>query len=119
MVVLVVNVRIVAVAVRDGLVLVQMSVWFGAVPRKVVVVLVMGIVDVWVAMQQRLVCVHVFVAFSQVQPDTGRHQYASQPERRGSGFAEADDGNRRANEGGDGKVGSRPSGTQTPQSDDK
>jgi len=80
MLMLVMNVGVMRVAVRDGFVGVRMRMRFGAIPREIVGVLVMDVVHVAVGMGDGLVLVHVFVALAQVQPHADAHQYGCNPE---------------------------------------
>lgn len=59
--VLMMNVRVMRVAVCDGLVLVRVSVGLGAIPQEIVLMLVMFVVYMRVAVQQRLVRMRVVV----------------------------------------------------------
>ena len=70
----VVQVRVVRMLMREDAVAVCMRVGFGSVPRKIVLVLVMCVVDVRVRVSERFVAVLVHMAFGQVERHTGSHQ---------------------------------------------
>lgn len=76
---LVVNVRVVRMAVRQQLMGVRVRMWLGAVPREIVGVVVMDVVHVTMAVGDGLVRVHALVAFGQVQPHPDTHQECRNP----------------------------------------
>ena len=77
---LVVDVRIVRMAMCQRRMGVLMRVWLAPVPIEIMHVLVMLVVHVAVCMRHRLVGMQVLVAFGQVQPHAGAHQCCRQPE---------------------------------------
>ncbi len=77
---LVMNVRIMRMAMRDGLVLMQVSMRFCAIPGDGVSMLMVFVVHVRVIVVQRLVGMHMVVAFREVKPDARRHQHGRNPE---------------------------------------
>lgn len=76
----VVDVRDMRVLVRQSLVGVLMAVGFGAVPCRLMRVLVVRIVHMPMRMHQGLMGVRVFMPLAQVQPDPQPHQRTGQPE---------------------------------------
>ena len=77
---LVVDVRIVRMAMCQRCVSVLMRMRLTPVPIEIVHVLVVLVVHVAVCMRDRLVGMQVLVAFGQVQPHAGAHQCCRQPE---------------------------------------
>ena len=77
---LVVDIRIVRMAMGQRGVGVLVRVRFAPVPVEIVYVLVMFVVHVAVGMRDRLVRMQMLVAFGQVQPHAGSHQRRGQPE---------------------------------------
>ena len=59
-----------------------MRVGFGVVPRKVVLMLVVGVVHVGVSMRSALMSVLMNVLLQQVQRDADSHQQRRDPHRR-------------------------------------
>lgn len=78
--VLVVNVRVMGVAVLQGSVSVRVAVCTVVIPFKVMRVLVVFIMAVCVIMFQRLVQMGMRVVLGEVQPHAQAHQCRSQPE---------------------------------------
>ena len=70
----VVQVRVVRMLMREDAVAVFMGVGFCSVPRKIVLVLVMCVVDVRMRVSERFVAVLVRMAFGQVERHAGSHQ---------------------------------------------
>ena len=70
----VVQVRVVRMLMREDAMAVFMCVGLGSVPRKFVLVLMMGVVDVRVRVRECFVPVLVRMAFSQVERNAGCHQ---------------------------------------------
>ena len=70
----VVQVRIVRMLMREDVVAVFVRVGLRSVPRKIVLVLVMCVVDVRVRVSECFVAVLVRMAFSQVERNPGSHQ---------------------------------------------
>ena len=64
-----------------------MSMGYGAIPLRVVLVLVMLVVAVRMFVVQGLVAVVVLVAFADMQPYSESHQCAGDPERNVWGLA--------------------------------
>ena len=77
-----VHIRIVCVRVCCRFVVMLMCMWFSAVPRKRVLVLMMRIVPMRMAMRHRFVHVFMFVALGEVQPNAAHHQCRGGPECR-------------------------------------
>ena len=75
-----VDVRVMRMLVRQGKVGMLMTVWFGAIPRRLMRVLMVRIVHMAMCMYQRLMGVLVCVPLGQVQPHPQRHEGASSPE---------------------------------------
>src|SRR5512145_1807628 len=92
------NIGIVRMRVRDGLVPMRMDVRLAAVPFEVMLMPVMLVVRMRMGMGQRLVRMPVLVPLGEVQPDAAAHERRSDPERRPCGFAESSDGDSCANE---------------------
>jgi hypothetical protein len=69
-----VQIRIMRMFMRESAVAVLMRVGFRTVPRKIVLVLVMGVVNVRVRVSECFVAVLVRMAFGQVERHTGSHQ---------------------------------------------
>ena len=80
MLVLMVDIRVMRVLVRQSLVDVGMAVGVGAMPRGLMHMLMVFIVLMAVGVLKWLVGVRVFVLLGQVQPDTQPHQRTGQPE---------------------------------------
>src|SRR5437764_951476 len=76
------HIRIVRMRVCCRFVVMLMCMRLGAVPRKIVLVLMMHIVPMRMAMRHRFVCVFVFVALGEMQPNAARHQCCGNPECR-------------------------------------
>ena len=93
------NVREVGVLVRHHSVRMPMRVRLGALPFKVVRMLVMAVMRMAMGVCQRLVQVLVIMLFSQVQPDAQSHETTGQPERRRGGFAQQPQRQRSADKG--------------------
>ena len=68
------QVGVVAMAMQQRRVQVRMRVRFAAVPREIMLVLMMGVVTVRMCMRQGLMAMFVFVLLEQMQTDTGGHQ---------------------------------------------
>ena len=68
------------VRMRDRRMGMRMRVRLVAVPREIVVVLVMRVVPMPMRMIQRGMRVRMLVSFADVQPDTQRHQGSGHPE---------------------------------------
>ena len=92
------DIRVMRMAVRDGLVGVLVRVRLTPVPWEVVCMLMMCIVHMAVRMRDGLVGVHVLMALGQVQPDTHGHQRRGYPEHPGRMFSQRQDRNGRAYE---------------------
>ena len=83
-----VDVRVMRMLVRQGKVGMLMTVWFGAVPRRLMRVLMVRIVHMAMCMYQRLMGVLVCVPLGQVQPNPQPHQRTGQPESGRRGFSQ-------------------------------
>ena len=70
----VVQVRIMRMPMRENAVAVFMRVGLRSVPRKIVLVPMMCVVDVRMRVRERFVPVLVRMAFSQVESNAGSHQ---------------------------------------------
>lgn len=73
----VVDVADVMVGVREPLVPVDVGMWLGRGTARRVFVLVVRVVDVWVLVFERLVCVLVVVSLAEHQRETGTHDQTS------------------------------------------
>ena len=76
----VMNVRIVRMLVRHGLMPVKVRVRFVAIPVGIMRVLMMLIMRVRMGVFQQLMCMLMIMRFGQVQPYAQGHQRASPPE---------------------------------------
>ena len=76
----VMNVRIVGMAVRQQRMRMLVRVGFLPIPRKIVRVLVMGVMDVSVRMRHGVMRMQVFMALRQMQPYACRHECGGGPE---------------------------------------
>lgn len=72
--VLMVNVWVMGVLVRHFRVDMSVNMWFMAIPRKAVNVLMVFIVRMFVLMIQRLVMMRMLMEFCKVYPDSSCHQ---------------------------------------------
>lgn len=117
----------VSLMVRIGKMGVVMDHWFMAMPmgmpstrgnRRIVHVLMVRIVDVFVAMFHRLVDVGVFMPFGQMQPDTERHQGAGSKERQ-SNWLPTQYGKDSPKKRGDGEIRASPGDPQMTHADDE
>lgn len=82
MFVLMMDIGVVRVAVRQRFVCVRMRVRLAPIPVEIVHMLVMGIVHMAMGMRDRFMSVHMLVAFGQVQPHPCAHQQRGEPEPR-------------------------------------
>lgn len=81
----VMDVWLVRVLVRQHLVPMPVQMRPGAVPGRIVLMLVVFVMPVGMRMRQRLMAVLMFVPLAQVQPDSQHHDRRGQPEgRRGA-----------------------------------
>lgn len=78
----VMNIWEMRVRMRDRRMGMRMSVRLVAVPREIMLVLVMRVVPMAMRVVQRMVRVRMLVTFADVQPDTQRHQGGGHPEQR-------------------------------------
>jgi len=85
---LVMDVRIVCVAMFQRLVAMRVRVRLIATPVEIMCVLVVAVVTMVVNVLQRRMLVGVFMVFGQVQPHAGRHQHRRHPEGGGGRFVE-------------------------------
>ena len=76
------------VSVHDGFVPVYVCVRLGAIPLKIVCVLVVRIMPVSVTVDRCIMGVFMFVMLAQMQPDTDGHEYRGNAELQGDAFAE-------------------------------
>ena len=95
----VVNVREVRVTVLKALVAVPMAVWPVDGHRRLVRVTMMFIVSMHVLVLDRLVRMHVFVMFCQVQPDPEPHQRGCDAERHRHWLTKSGERDSRSDEG--------------------
>ena len=86
----VVQVRIVRMLMRETAVAVFVRVRLRSVPRKIVLVLMVCVVDVRVRVSECLVPVLVRMAFGQVEGNAGSHQQGREPKARGRRFPQDD-----------------------------
>ena len=98
------DVRVVRMAVHQRRMLVEMGVRLRAVPREIVLVLMMSLVHMPVPMSERLVCMFVLVTLGKVQPHTQRHEHGRSPEQRFRRLAQQNQRKRHTNEGRSGKI---------------
>ena len=77
---LVMDIWIVRVTVRQRLMGVRMRMRLAATPFEIVRMLVMGIMHVLVRVRDRFMSVRVLMALGQVQPHAGAHQRSREPE---------------------------------------
>ena len=84
----VVQVRIVRMLMREAAVAVFVRVGLRSVPRKIVLVLMVCVVDVRVRVSERLVPVLVRMAFGQVERNAGSHEQGREPKARGRRFTQ-------------------------------
>jgi hypothetical protein len=78
----VMDIREMRMRVRHGCMAVRMGMRLVAVPREVVLVLVMRVVPVTMRVLERIVRVRMLMTFANVQPHAERHQRCSDPEKR-------------------------------------
>ena len=103
-----VNVGVMWVRMKRGLVPVRMAMMFAGRVIRTVGVLVMVIVGVEVFMLHRFVLMIVFMAFGQVQPNSRCHEDGGETEADGQRVAQKQKRDDRAHEGSDGEVCARP-----------
>src|SRR6185436_519153 len=114
-----VQVGVMRMRVRDGLVVMGMTMRLLPVPREGVLVPVVLVVDVLVLVRQELVHMAVPMTFAEMQPDAECHQRCSAPERPSCRLTENDKRECRAEEGRDRKVCGGARGPEVPQRGDK
>ena len=114
-----VDIRDVGMGMRQWLMPMGMYMRFLAIPRKVMLVLVVCVVRMLVRMDHRNMGVHVFMLFSQVQPDASRHQRASNPKPGAWRIAQHDEGNSGPHERRDRKIGAGPGSAEVAQGQHK
>ena len=78
--VLMMEIRIMWMRMNQRLVPMPMAVWFARRVRRAVGVLMMLVVIMEVFVFHRVVPMHVFMTFSQMQPNTDRHQCSGDPQ---------------------------------------
>ena len=100
----VMNVGVMRVRMKQGLVPVRVAVRLASRVVRTVGVLVMFIVGVEVVMLHRFVLMLVFMAFGQVQPHPQSHQDGGETEADGQPVAQNQNRDDRAHEGSDGEV---------------
>ena len=98
---------------------VLMAVRLGAIPVEIVLVLVMHIVNVWVDVFEWLMRVLMLVTLGQMQPNSNAHQEGRDPERRGRGLVQQQDGDGGTDEGCRGEIGAGAGRAQIAQCPDK
>ena len=108
----VVDIRKVGVAMCEPGMAVHMGVRFHPIPRKIVVVLVMGIVPVPVPMGHFFMVMPVGMVFRQMEPNAHTHQRSGQPEAAIGGFTEYANRNRCTHKGCDRKIGTGAGGAK-------
>ncbi len=109
----VVQVRVVGVAVDQPLVPMAVAVRLTRrVARRMRVTMVRVVVRVTVLVLQRLVGVVVLVPLGEVEPEADSHQAAGGHEAGGQGLGEAQNGQDRADEGGERKIGAGARGAE-------
>jgi len=84
----VMDIRNVRVGMRHGCMVMRMHMWLLAVPREIMIMLVMGVVSMFMRMIHREVRMLMNMLLGQMQPDSSRHQCACQPESRSRRVAE-------------------------------
>ena len=109
-----VQVRIVRVRMHARFVAVRMDVRLAAVPRKIMRVPMVSVVQVLVRVFLCFVRVQVLVPLRQVQPDAERHQACREPECRPRTLAEHGDRQPRAEERRHGEIRSGARGATSP-----
>ena len=77
---LVMNIWVMRMAVREGCVSVLVRMGFASGPWKIVFVLVMRVVHMTMCVGDHLMRVHVLVAFGQMEPYSQRHERRRNPE---------------------------------------
>ena len=94
---------------------VRMVVGLSPIPRKVVLMLMMFVMNMRVGVTQRRVFMRVLVVFGEMQPDANPHQDDCQPERWRCRFAEQRDAQGGADEWRGGKICASACSAQIPQ----
>lgn len=87
----VVNVRVMRVLVSERGMVMQVSVWFSAIPLEIMLVLMMLVVLMSVTMHYFFVRMLMLMSFGKVQPHSARHQCTRQTEQQGRGFSKHQD----------------------------
>ena len=100
----VMDVRVMRVAVHQRPVLVKMGVRLMAVPRKIVFMPVMIVMDMRMTVRKRFVLMSMRMTLGEVQPHTRYHQCRGDPEQQTRRFVKHEQRQARADEGGDRKV---------------
>lgn len=96
--VLMVDIRVVRVAVRDGRMPMLVGMWFTSIPREIVRVLMVDVVDVAMGVRDWIVRVHVLMALRKMEPDTSRHEDEHYPESPRDLLAEKQNGHSSSDE---------------------
>lgn len=114
---LMIDVRVMRMAVGHRRMGVLVRMRLAAIPVEIVRVLVVFIVHVAVRVGDPLVGMQVLVTFGHVQPHARAHQDGGNPEHPRGVFAERQDRDRRADERRGGEIRARARRTQTPQAE--
>jgi len=93
-------------------VLMAMSMRFSTVQGFIVFVLMMFVVSVGVTVEQTLMLVKMDMSLRDMQPHPNRHHSHRHPEHTARLLGENDQGHRRAEERGNGKIGARTGSTE-------
>lgn len=89
---LVVNIRVVRVTVCDGCMCMLMGMRFATIPREIVRVLMVEVVDVAMGVRDRVMRMHVGMTLGEVQPHAQRHQNCRDPEQQRSVLTKSHNG---------------------------
>src|SRR5207249_4627259 len=102
------------VFMNHGFVPVWVGMGLGAIPLKIVDVLVVHLMSMSMGVVDCIVCMFMFVAFAQMQPKTDRHKYAGDAQLHRDSVAEEKHCQESAEECGDRKIRAGPCCSQVP-----
>ena len=108
------DVRKVRMSVDERVVLMNMGVRLGPVPRKIMAMPVMLVVPMRVLVRHCLVCVQVLVPFGEMKIDAQRHQHPRHGKLRRDRFVDDDDRKHGAEKWRDSEMRTRARGAQVP-----
>ena len=113
--VLMMNVRHMGMAVGNRLMTMGVGMRLGAIPGKIMIVLVMFVMHMRMGVMHSCMRMNVHMLFSQVKPDASRHEKAGDPEAGTRNFLQHQQRDCRAHKGRRGKIGAGAGRTEIAQ----